>query len=133
MRATYKALCVAGLALAAELAGAQQATPSMAPPASPPAADWPPAVTADRSRDSAAQNAALQALVIRLAAIDVSDAAFRKLDTDHDGRISALEANASPKVAARFLEADRNHDGFLSPEEFKTLAHPAPAAPPETP
>ncbi len=133
MRATYKALGVAGLALAAELAGAQQANPSTATPASPPAADLPPAATADRSRDSAAQKAAVQALLIRLATIDVSDAAFRKLDTDHDGRISALEANASPKVAARFLEADRNHDGFLSLEEFKTLANPPPTAPAETP
>lgn len=128
MRAAYRALGAAGLALAAELAGAQQANP--ATPASPPAADGPPTVTADRSRDSPAQKAAVQALLIRLATIDVSDAAFRKLDTDHDGRISALEANASPKVAARFLEADRNHDGFLSLEEFKTLANPPPEAPP---
>jgi len=111
MRAAYRALGAAGLALAAQLAGAQQANPPTAIPASPPAADSP------------AQKAALQALLIRLATIDVSDAAFRKLDTDHDGRISALEANASPKVAAKFLEADRNHDGFLSQEEFKTLGN----------
>jgi hypothetical protein len=113
MRAAYRALGVAVLALAAKLAGAQQAGPSPATPVSPPAAD-----------DQAQAQAAVQALLIRLATIDVSDTAFQKLDTDHDGRISALEANASPKVAARFLEADRNHDGFLSPEEFKTLGTP---------
>ena len=119
MRAAYQALGVAGLALAAALAGAQQASPATAAPASPPAADSPQA------------QAVVQAFLARLATIDVSDEAFQKLDTDHDGRISALEANASPKVAARFLEADRNHDGFLSREEFKTLANPpASSAPP---
>jgi hypothetical protein len=70
---------------------------------------------------------AVQALLTRLAAIDISDAAFRKLDTDHDGRISALEANANPKVAARFLDADKNHDGYLSLEEFKSLGNAGPA------
>ncbi len=58
---------------------------------------------------------------IRMAAIDVSDAAFRKLDVDGDGRISALEANADPKVGAAFLDGDKNKDGFLSREEFKNL------------
>ncbi len=70
---------------------------------------------------------AVQTLLTRLAAIDVSDAAFRKLDTDHDGRISALEANANPKVAARFLEADKNRDGYLSLEEFRSLGNAGPA------
>lgn len=112
MRAAYQALGVAGLALAAQLAGAQQDNPPPATPASPPAAD-----------STAQARAAVQAFLTRLASIDVSDEAFQKLDTDHDGRISALEANASPKVAARFLEVDRDHDGFLSREEFKTLAN----------
>ena len=58
---------------------------------------------------------------IHTAAIDTSEAAFRKLDADHDGRISALEANSDPKVAERFLQADKNHDGFLSLAEFRTL------------
>jgi hypothetical protein len=126
MRAAYRALGVAGLAVAAELAGAQQATPPTATSASPPAAD-----SAAQAQAAAQAQVAVQAFLIRLATIDVSDEAFQKLDTDHDGRISALEANASPKVAARFLEADRNHDGFLSREEFKTLANPpASSAPP---
>jgi hypothetical protein len=124
MRAAYQALAVAALALAAELAGAQQDKPPTATPASPPAAD-----------STAQTQAAVRAFLTRLATIDVSDEAFQKLDTDHDGRISALEANASPKVAARFLEADRNpagiggngtvtnHDGFLSREEFTSLAN----------
>ncbi len=85
--------------------------------------------------DSESQAQAAQALRARWAVIDVSDAAFKKLDTDHDGRISALEANANPKVAARFLDADKNHDGYLSLEEFRTLGSlPAPAvARPTTP
>ena len=35
---------------------------------------------------------------MRLAAMDTSAAAFRKLDHDNDGRISALEAADNPKV-----------------------------------
>ncbi len=67
---------------------------------------------------------------LRLAAIDVSAAAFRKLDTDHDGRISALEANAAPRVAEGFLQADANKDGFLSLEEFRSLAEITPTPSP---
>jgi hypothetical protein len=87
----------------------------------------PPVTAPDRGpSETAASSDATKALLTRLAAIDVSDAAFRKLDTDHDGRISALEANANPKVAARFLEADKNHDGYLSLEEFRSLGKPSP-------
>lgn len=101
-------LSLAGLALWGALASAQQSSPPT------------PATTPTQAED-----AQVQALLTRLAAIDVSDAAFRKLDADHDGRISALEANANPKVAERFLEADRNHDGYLSLEEFRSLGKPA--------
>jgi hypothetical protein len=121
MRATRRALSLAPLILAtalvntlavSTLAGAQE---SSKPPPPPP--------------DSESEAQAAQALRTRWAVIDVSDAAFKKLDTDHDGRISALEANANPKVAARFLDADKNHDGYLSPEEFRTLGSlPPPAA-----
>jgi hypothetical protein len=58
---------------------------------------------------------------IRLTAADTSMDAFRKLDTDHDGRISALEANANPRVAELFVMADKDHDGYLSREEFEAL------------
>ena len=66
---------------------------------------------------------------LRLAAIDTSEAAFRKLDTDHDGRISALEANQNPRVAAAFPMADRDRDGYLSREEFEALNRTLPKPP----
>src|SRR5690348_14996056 len=44
---------------------------------------------------------------------------LKKLDTDGDGRISRGEAQASPRLAARFDEIDANKDGFLTPDELK--------------
>ena len=57
----------------------------------------------------------------RLAAMDTSAAAFRKLDADNDGRISAIEAADDPRVAAAFTMADKDKDGYLSKEEFQAL------------
>jgi EF hand len=65
---------------------------------------------------------------MRLAAMDTSDAAFRKLDHDTDGRISALEAADSPKVAAAFTMADKDKDGYLSKEEFEAMNPASPNA-----
>src|SRR5438046_1440027 len=59
---------------------------------------------------------------LRLSKLDTSDAAFRKLDHDGDGRISALEAADNPKVAAAFTMADRDKDGYLSKEEFQAMS-----------
>lgn len=58
---------------------------------------------------------------MRLAAMDTSPAAFRKLDADSDGRISALEAADNPRVAAAFTMADKDKDGYLSKEEFEAM------------
>jgi cell division protein FtsN len=58
---------------------------------------------------------------MRLAAMDTSEAAFRKLDADNDGRISALEAADNPRVAAAFTMADKDKDGYLSKEEFEAM------------
>ena len=58
---------------------------------------------------------------MRLAAMDTSEAAFRKLDEDKDGRISALEAANNPRVAAAFTLADKDKDGYLSKEEFEAM------------
>jgi EF hand len=58
---------------------------------------------------------------MRLAAMDTSAAAFRKMDEDKDGRISALEAANNPRVAAAFTMADRDKDGYLSKEEFEAM------------
>jgi hypothetical protein len=58
---------------------------------------------------------------MRLAAMDTSAAAFRKLDADNDGRISALEAAENPPVAAAFTMVDKDKDGYLSKEEFESM------------
>ena len=58
---------------------------------------------------------------MRLAAMDTSAAAFRKLDEDNDGRVSALEAANNPRVAAAFTMADKDKDGYLSKEEFESM------------
>lgn len=62
---------------------------------------------------------------LRLATMDTSDAAFRKLDADNDGRISAIEAADNPRVAAAFTMGDKDKDGYLSKEEFKALSSSA--------
>jgi hypothetical protein len=70
-----------------------------------------------------------QGTKLRLARMDTSVAAFRKLDTDNDGRISALEAADNPRVAAAFTLGDKDKDGYLSREEFEAMgagtAHPS--------
>ena len=63
---------------------------------------------------------------MRLAVMDTSVAAFRKLDEDNDGRISALEAADNPKVAAAFTMADKDKDGYLSKEEFEAMGADGP-------
>lgn len=48
------------------------------------------------------------------------EAALRRFDTDHDGRVSEAEfVNASMTL---FDEADANHDGVLTREEARGLA-----------
>lgn len=42
-----------------------------------------------------------------------------RLDTNHDGRISAAEAKADPKLAARFAQMDVNKDGFVDKADFE--------------
>ena len=56
----------------------------------------------------------------RVAAAEKS-AAFSKLDTDADGRVSAIEAAADSKVAQGFTSADADKDGYLSKAEFAQL------------
>jgi len=56
----------------------------------------------------------------RVAAAD-KGAAFTKLDTDADGRVSAIEAAADSKVAQGFTSADADKDGYLSKAEFAQL------------
>jgi EF hand domain-containing protein len=49
------------------------------------------------------------------------DAQFRRLDTNHDGKITLAEAQANPRVRAllgnTFPDIDTNHDGFIDRQE----------------
>jgi len=58
----------------------------------------------------------------RVAAVDKSAAAFQKLDSDTDGRVSAIEAANDTKVATGFTQADVDGDGYLSKSEFKSMS-----------
>ena len=50
-------------------------------------------------------------------------AAFARLDTNHDGKLSAAEAAADPKVQSMWKKLDANNDGTVSEAEF--AAHQA--------
>ena len=43
---------------------------------------------------------------------------FTALDTNKDGKISPAEAQRNALVNQNFAAADKNHDGFLSKDEF---------------
>ncbi len=79
------------------------------------------AQTATPSHDSSTASQEDRGTRLRLAAMDTSAAAFRKLDQDNDGRVSALEAAENPRVAAAFTMADKDKDGYLSKEEFESM------------
>jgi hypothetical protein len=53
-------------------------------------------------------------------------AMMAKLDTDHDGKISPAEWKAA--TDARFKMTDTNGDGFVSPDEMKAAAEKRAAA-----
>lgn len=54
------------------------------------------------------------------------DGIFSALDTDHDGKITAAEAEKLRSDS--FDKADANHDGTLTPEEIETARAAAMAA-----
>lgn len=69
----------------------------------------------------------------RMAAVDTSVAAFSKLDTDGDGRVSAIEAANETNVAANFSQADADKDGYLSQAEFQSMGQASEeSSPPES-
>ena len=49
--------------------------------------------------------------------------AFARLDANHDGKLSAAEAAADPKVQGMWKKLDANNDGTVSEAEF--AAHQA--------
>ena len=44
--------------------------------------------------------------------------AFKRADSNHDGKLSREEAARLPAIAAKFDELDKDKDGLLSLEEF---------------
>lgn len=55
-----------------------------------------------------------------------SDPAFARLDTDNDGRIGAVEADADSKFGVQFDDMDSDDDGFVSTAEFSAFGKAAP-------
>ena len=47
---------------------------------------------------------------------------FKKLDVNHDGKLSRQEVSFIPKLAAAFNETDTNKDGFVTYEEVRAYA-----------
>jgi Ca2+-binding EF-hand superfamily protein len=49
------------------------------------------------------------------------DAQFKRLDANHDGKVTLAEARANPVVrgmlGSTFADADTNHDGFIDSKE----------------
>jgi hypothetical protein len=113
MRKLFLGISAIALICIAGYVAAQAAVPDGAPPA-----------TDQTSAETTTANASQpdQGTKLRLARMDTSVAAFRKLDTDDDGRISALEAAENPRVAAAFTMADKDKDGYLSAEEFESIS-----------
>jgi hypothetical protein len=112
MRKLFLGVSAVALICLAGFVAAQAAAPDQTPPA-------PDQTSAETTAANAAQPD--QGTKLRLARMDTSEAAFRKLDTDNDGRISPLEAANNPRVAAAFTMADKDKDGYLSLEEFESM------------
>ena len=51
-----------------------------------------------------------------------ADATFDRLDVNHDGKLSASEAAADPKVQAAWKKIDVNNKGVISKTEFQAHA-----------
>ena len=51
--------------------------------------------------------------------LDVVRTAFKRADTNGDGKLSREEAAALPAVAEKFTQLDKDSDGFINSAEFE--------------
>ena len=49
--------------------------------------------------------------------------AFEKLDTNHDGKVTADEFRAPQLI--KFNQIDTNHDGVITPQELQASRRPS--------
>ena len=54
--------------------------------------------------------------------MSTADATFDRLDTNHDGKLSASEAAADPKVQGAWKKLDAGNKGSISKSEFQAHA-----------
>jgi hypothetical protein len=54
--------------------------------------------------------------------MSTADATFDRLDTNHDGKLSASEAAADPKVQGAWKKLDASGKGSISKSEFQAHA-----------
>lgn len=66
---------------------------------------------------------------LRAQPADDERALFRKLDTNHDGYLSAQELAAPQATQSNWIAVDRNADGRISPAEFGIVRNFAAAQP----
>jgi len=50
----------------------------------------------------------------------VVKSAFKRADTNNDGKLSREEAAALPAVAEKFTQLDKNSDGSIAADEFES-------------
>jgi hypothetical protein len=56
---------------------------------------------------------------------------FDELDHNSDGRVSMVEASASPQLNPAFAGVDRDHDDYVSEQEFQAWMDTEPDASPQ--
>ena len=54
--------------------------------------------------------------------MSTADATFDRLDTNHDGKLSASEAAADPKVQSAWKKLDASNKGSITKSEFQAHA-----------